>query len=162
VEITKPGVIGEIVVKGPQVMKGYWEQPEETALVLKDGWLRTGDLGSIDEDGYVFIADRLKDMIIMGGEKIYPREIEDLLYKHPAVKDAAVIGVPHSLRGEVPQAYVVLKETAAASEKELRQYCIKHLSKFKVPHKIELVDELPRSSVGKILRRLLRDKVIAS
>jgi long-chain acyl-CoA synthetase len=161
-EINKPGVVGEIVVKGPQVMKGYWEQPEETALVLKDGWLRTGDLGSLDEDGYLFIADRLKDMIIMGGEKIYPREIEDLLYTHPAVKEVAVIGVPHSLRGEVPQAYVVLKEGDAASGKELRQYCMKHLSKFKVPHKIEIVDELPRSSVGKILRRLLREKVMAS
>lgn len=162
VELTKPGAVGEILVKGPQVMKGYWEQPEETALVLKDGWLRTGDLGSIDEDGYVFIADRLKDMIIMGGEKIYPREIEDLLYTHPAVKEVAVIGVPHPLRGEVPQAYVVLKEDAAASGKELRQYCIEHLSKYKVPHKIELVDELPRSSVGKVLRRLLREKVMAS
>lgn len=160
-EITKPGVVGEILVKGPQVMKGYWEQPEETALVLKNGWLRTGDLGSMDADGYVFIADRLKDMIIMGGEKIYPREIEDLLYAHPAVKEAAVIGVPHPLRGEVPQAYVVLKETAVASEKELRQYCAEHLSKYKVPHKIELVDELPRSSVGKVLRRLLREKVMA-
>lgn len=162
VEITKPGVVGEILVKGPQVMQGYWEQPEETALVLKDGWLRTGDLGSIDEDGYVFIADRLKDMIIMGGEKIYPREIEDLLYTHPAVKEVAVIGVPHSLRGEVPQAYVVLKENSEVTNKELRQYCMKHLSKYKVPHKVELVDELPRSSVGKVLRRLLREKVIAS
>lgn len=162
VEITEPGVVGEILVKGPQVMQGYWEQPEETALVLKNGWLRTGDLGSIDEDGYVFIADRLKDMIIMGGEKIYPREIEDLLYAHPAVKEVAAIGVPHPLRGEVPQAYVVLKETAATSEKELRQYCVDHLSKFKVPHKIEIIDELPRNSVGKVLRRLLREKVVAS
>ncbi len=158
-EITEPGIVGEILVKGPQVMQGYWEQPEETALVLKDGWLRTGDLGSLDEDGYVFIADRLKDMIIMGGEKIYPREIEDLLYAHPAVKEVAAIGVPHPLRGEVPEAYVVLKETAATTEKELRQYCAEHLSKFKVPHKIEFINELPRNSVGKVLRRLLREKV---
>ncbi len=159
VEITKPGVVGEILVKGPQVMQGYWEQPEETALVLKDGWLHTGDLGSLDEEGYVFIADRLKDMIIMGGEKIYPREIEDLLYAHPAVKEVAAIGVPHPLRGEVPQAYVVLKEAAATSEKELRQYCTEHLSKFKVPHKIEFIQELPRNSVGKVLRRLLKEKI---
>lgn len=161
-EITEPGVVGEVLVKGPQVMQGYWEQPEETALVLKDGWLRTGDLGSLDEDGYVFIADRLKDMIIMGGEKIYPREIEDLLYAHSAVKEVAAIGVPHSLRGEVPQAYVVLKENAATSEKELRQYCAEHLSKYKVPHKIEFIEELPRNSVGKVLRRLLREKIEAS
>lgn len=159
VEITEPGVVGEITVKGPQVMQGYWEQPEETALVLKDGWLRTGDLASMDEDGYIFIADRLKDMIIMGGEKIYPREIEDLLYAHPAVKEVAAIGVPHPLRGEVPQAYVVLKETAATSEKELRQYCVEHLSKYKVPHKIQFVEELPRSTVGKVLRRLLREQI---
>lgn len=157
-ELHELGAVGEIVVKGPQVMQGYWGQPKETAMVLEDGWLHTGDLGSMDEDGYVFITDRLKDMIIMGGEKIYPREIEDLLYSHPAVKEAAVIGAPHSLRGEVPEAYVVLQETAATSEKELRHFCAAHLSKFKVPHKIEVVDELPRSSVGKVLRRLLRDK----
>ena len=161
-EIIEPNLVGEIVVKGPQVMQGYWEQPEETAMVLKDGWLHTGDLGSLDEDGYVFIADRLKDMIIMGGEKIYPREIEDLLYAHPAVKEVAAIGIPHPLRGEVPQAYVVLKEDAATSEKELRQYCAEHLSKFKVPSKIEFIEALPRNSVGKVLRRLLREKVEAN
>lgn len=158
-EITEPNIVGEILVKGPQVMQGYWEQPEETAMVLKDGWLHTGDLGSLDEDGYVFIADRLKDMIIMGGEKIYPREIEDLLYAHPVVKEVAAIGVPHALRGEVPQAYVVLKEDAATSEKELRQYCAEHLSKFKIPHKIEFIEALPRNSVGKVLRRLLRERL---
>jgi len=157
-EVTTPGLIGEILVKGPQVMRGYWEQPEETALVLRDGWLHTGDLGSLDEDGYVFIADRLKDMIIMGGEKIYPREIEDLLYTHPAVKEVAAVGVPHPLRGEVPEAYVVLKEGAATSEKELRHFCAAHLSKFKIPHKINMVNELPRSSVGKVLRRLIREQ----
>ncbi|NLW47643.1 MAG: long-chain fatty acid--CoA ligase [Firmicutes bacterium] len=156
-EITEPNIVGEILVKGPQVMQGYWEQPEETAMVLKDGWLHTGDLGSLDEDGYVFIADRLKDMIIMGGEKIYPREIEDLLYAHPAVKEVAVIGIPHPLLGEVPQAYVVLKQNAAISEKELRKYCAEHLSKFKVPSKIEFIEVLPRNSVGKVLRRLLRE-----
>lgn len=152
------GSVGELVVKGPQVMKGYWGHPKETAMVLKNGWLHTGDLGIMDEDGYIFITDRLKDMINVGGEKVYPREIEDLLYTHPAVKEVAVIGAPHDLRGEVPEAYVVLKETAATSEKELRHFCVEHLSKFKVPHKIEVVDALPRSSVGKVLRRLLRDK----
>lgn len=150
--------VGELVVNGPQVMKGYWGHPKETDMVLKNGWLHTGDLGIMDEDGYIFITDRLKDMINVGGEKVYPREIEDLLFTHPAVKEVAVIGAPNELRGEVPEAYVVLKEAAAASEKELRHFCIDHLSKFKVPHKIEVVDELPRSSVGKVLRRLLRDK----
>jgi long-chain acyl-CoA synthetase len=157
-ELKEFGAVGEILVKGPQVMQGYWGHPQETSMVLKDGWLYTGDLGSVDEDGYIFITDRLKDMIIMGGEKIYPREIEDLLYTHPAIKEAAVIGAPHPLRGEVPEAYVVLKETAATSEKELRHFCSEHLSKYKVPHKIEVVEELPRSSVGKVLRRLLRDR----
>ena len=156
-DITHTGEIGELVVKGPQVMQGYWRQPEETELVLKDGWLHTGDLVRMDEEGYIFVADRLKDMIIMGGEKIYPREIEDLLYTHPAVREVAVVGVPHPLRGEIPQAYVALKESAAASEKELRQFCFHHLSKFKVP-KIKLVDTLPRNSVGKVLRRLLREE----
>lgn len=156
--ITAPERIGELVVKGPQVMQGYWQKADETALVLKDGWLHTGDLVKRDAEGYLYIADRLKDMIIMGGEKIYPREIEDLLYTHPAVKEVAVIGVPHELRGEVPQAFVVLKEGATATEKELRQFCSQHLSKFKVPHKIDIVDALPRSSVGKILRRLLKEQ----
>ncbi len=158
-EITEPDLVGELVVKGPQVMQGYWNRPDETAMVLKDGWLHTGDLVKRDEDGYLYIADRLKDMIIMGGEKIYPREIEDLLYSHPAIREAAVIGVPHPLRGEVPEAYVALKAGAASSEKELRQFCAKHLAKFKVPNKINIVAELPRSSVGKVLRRLLRENV---
>lgn len=156
--ITAPERIGELVVKGPQVMQGYWQKPDETALVLKDGWLHTGDLVKRDADGYLYIADRLKDMIIMGGEKIYPREIEDLLYTHPAVKEVAVIGVPHELRGEVPQAFVVLKEGAVVTEKELKQFCSQHLSKFKVPHKVSIVDALPRSSVGKVLRRLLKEQ----
>jgi len=154
-DITNTGEVGELLVKGPQVMQGYWRQPEETELVLDNGWLHTGDLVRMDEEGYIYVADRLKDMIIMGGEKIYPREIEDLLYTHPAVREVAVVGVPHSLRGEVPQAYVALKETAATSEKELRHFCSEHLSKFKVP-RIKLVDALPRNSVGKVLRRLLR------
>ena len=157
-DITDTGNVGEITVRGPQVMQGYWQQPEETALVLRDGWLHTGDLGWMDEEGYTHITDRLKDMIISAGEKVYPREIEELLYTHPAVKEVAVIGVPHPLRGEVPHAYVALKETAATSEKELKHFCTEHLSKYKVPQKIELVDALPRSTVGKILRRLLQEK----
>jgi long-chain acyl-CoA synthetase len=159
-DLTDSGQVGEITVKGPQVMQGYWRQPEETAMFLQDGWLRTGDLGWMDEEGYTHITDRLKDMIIMAGEKIYPREIEDLLYTHPAVKEAAVVGVPHPLRGEVPHAFVALRENTAVSEKELKQFCAKHLSKFKIPQKVEIVDALPRSSVGKILRRLLKEKYL--
>ena len=142
-EITTSGEIGELLVKGPQVMQGYWNNPAETELVLTDdGWLHTGDLVYMDDDGYIFIADRLKDMIIMGGEKIYPRELEDFLYTHPAVKEVAVTGIPHPLRGEVPKAFVVLKDGAETTEKELRQYCLANLSKFKVP-KIEIIVPSP-------------------
>jgi long-chain acyl-CoA synthetase len=160
VDLTDSGQIGEICVHGPQVMSGYWRQPEETALVLQNGWLRTGDLGWMDEEGYTHITDRLKDMIIMAGEKIYPREIEELLYTHPAVKEVAVIGVPHPLRGEVPRAYVVLKENTTVSEKELKQFCARHLAKFKMPQKIEIMEELPRSTVGKILRRIIKENYL--
>lgn len=156
-EITKSGEIGELLVQGPQVMQGYWNNPEETKMVLADGWLHTGDLVYMDDDGYIFIADRLKDMIIMGGEKIYPRELEDFFYTHPAVKEVAVTGIPHPLRGEVPKAFVVLKDGVETTEKELRQYCLAHLSKFKVP-KIQIIDALPRNAVGKVLRRLLREE----
>lgn len=156
-EITTSGEIGELLVQGPQVMQGYWNNPTETEMVLTDGWLHTGDLVYMDDDGYIFIADRLKDMIIMGGEKIYPRELEDFLYRHPSIKEVAVTGIPHSLRGEVPKAFVVLKEGATTTEKELRQYCVSNLSKFKVP-KIEIIEALPRNSVGKVLRRLLKEE----
>ncbi|HEX3046909.1 MAG TPA: AMP-binding protein, partial [Bacillota bacterium] len=158
-EILTPGEIGELLVKGPQVMKGYWEQPEETTQTLQNGWLHTGDLVRMDEEGYISITDRLKDMIITGGEKIYPREVEELLYKHPAVKEVAVIGVPHPLRGEVAGAYVVLKEDTTADERELKHYCAEHLTKYKVPHTFKFVDALPRSSVGKILKQVLRESV---
>ena len=159
-EITTSGEIGELLVKGPQVMQGYWNNPAETELVLTDdGWLHTGDLVYMDDDGYIFIADRLKDMIIMGGEKIYPRELEDFLYTHPAVKEVAVVGIPHPLRGEVPKAFVVLKDGAETTEKELRQYCLANLSKFKVP-KIEIIGALPRNAVGKVLRRVLREEAV--
>jgi long-chain acyl-CoA synthetase len=156
-EIVTPGEVGELLVKGPQVMHGYWEQPEETALTLKNGWLHTGDLVRMDEAGYIYIADRLKDMIISGGEKIYPREVEDLLYTHPAVKETAVVGVTHPLRGEIPSAFVVLKEGCTVDERELKRFCAKHLTKYKVPHSFKFVEELPRSAVGKILKSVLRE-----
>ena len=150
-----PKEIGELVVKGPQVMKGYWNRPEETAQVLKDGWLYTGDIGYMDEEGYFYIVDRKKDMIIASGFNIYPREIEEVLYEHPAVKEAVVAGVPDPYRGETVKAYIVLKEGHTVTEEELNKFARKHLAAYKVPRLYEFRDELPKTSVGKILRRQL-------
>lgn len=152
------GEIGEIVVKGPQVMKGYWNQPEETAEVLKDGWLHTGDLGYMDENGYFYVVDRKKDMIIAGGYNIYPREIEEVLYEHPDVLEAVAAGVPDPYRGETVKAYIVLKEGAAVTPEEMNQYVRKYLAAYKVPRIYEFRDELPKTAVGKILRRKLVDE----
>jgi long-chain acyl-CoA synthetase len=150
-----PGEIGEIVVKGPQVMKGYWNRPEETSKVLRDGWFYTGDIGKMDEDGYFYVIDRKKDMIIAGGFNIYPREIEEVLYEHPAIQEAAVIGVPDEYRGETVKAFIVLKQGHSLTEKELDQYCRSKLASYKVPRLYEFRDSLPKSSVGKVLRRVL-------
>jgi long-chain acyl-CoA synthetase len=150
-----PNEIGEIAIKGPQVMKGYWNRPEETAQVLKDGWLLTGDLGYMDEDGYFYIVDRKKDMIIAGGFNIYPREVEEVLYEHPSIQEVVVVGVPDPYRGETVKAYVVLKEGKTVSEEELDQFARKHLAAYKVPRLYEFRDELPKTAVGKILRRAL-------
>jgi len=150
------GQIGEIVIKGPGVMKGYWNKPEETAKVLRNGWLHTGDIGYIDEDGYIYLTERKKDLIIRGGENVYPKEIEDVLHRHPQVLEAGVIGVPDPVYGEEVKAFVVLKTAGAASEKELIDFCKKHLPTYKRPKSIQLMDSLPKSAVGKILRRELR------
>lgn len=149
------GEIGELRVKGPQVMKGYWNRPEETAETIKDGWLLTGDLGYMDEQGYFYIVDRKKDMIIAGGFNIYPREIEEVLYEHPAVLEAVAAGIPDPYRGETVKAYVVLKEGAQVSEDELNQFARKHLAAYKLPRIYEFRKELPKTAVGKILRRVL-------
>ncbi|WP_269920205.1 long-chain-fatty-acid--CoA ligase [Caldifermentibacillus hisashii] len=149
------GEIGELVVKGPQVMKGYWNRPEETQEVLKDGWLHTGDMGYMDEEGYFYIVDRKKDMIIASGYNIYPREIEEVLYEHPAVKEVVVAGVPDPYRGETVKAYIVLKEGTTVTEDELNKFARKNLAAYKVPRKYEFRDELPKTTVGKILRRQL-------
>lgn len=149
------GEIGELVVKGPQVMKGYWNRPEETQEVLKDGWLHTGDMGYMDEEGYFYIVDRKKDMIIASGYNIYPREIEEVLYEHPAVKEVVVAGVPDPYRGETVKAYIVLKEDTTVTEDELYKFARKNLAAYKVPRKYEFRDELPKTTVGKILRRQL-------
>lgn len=149
------GEIGEIVVKGPQVMKGYWNNKEETDQVLKDGWLFTGDLGYMDEDGYFYVVDRKKDMIIAGGYNIYPREVEEVLYEHEGIQEAVVAGVPDAYRGETVKAYIVLKSGSTLNEEELNRFCRKHLAAYKVPKIYEFREELPKTAVGKILRRSL-------
>lgn len=152
------GEIGELAVKGPQVMKGYWNRPEETSIVLKNGWLYTGDMGTMDEDGFFAIVDRKKDVIIAGGFKIYPREVEEVLFEHPAIKEAAVAGVPDEYRGETVKAYLVLKEGAALSERELDVWCRERLAAYKVPRKVEFRDSLPKTIIGKVLRRKLLEE----
>jgi len=152
------GEVGEVVVRGPQVMKGYWNRPDETTMALHKGWLLTGDIGKMDEDGYFYIVDRKKDMVNVGGMKVYPREVEEVLFEHPAIKEAAVIGMPDSFSGEVVRAYVVLKDPAArVTEKEIIDFCVPRLAKFKVPKRVEFVSELPKTLIGKVLRRKLRE-----
>ncbi len=155
------GERGEIWMKGPTVMKEYWNNPEETAEAFVDGWLRTGDIAYMDEDYYVFIVDRTKDMIIAGGFNIYPRDIDETLYKHPKVKDVICVGIPDQYRGETVKAYVQLVAGQTATDKELIDYCREHLAAYKVPKIIEFREELPRTVTGKALRRLLRDEEIA-
>ncbi|MEN1968284.1 long-chain-fatty-acid--CoA ligase [Lentibacillus sp. N15] len=152
------GETGELAVKGPQVMKGYWNKPDETEQVLKNGWLLTGDIGYMDEQGYFYIVDRKKDMIIAGGYNIYPREVEEVLYEHEGVQEAVVAGVPDAYRGETVKAYVVPKDTYQLDEKELNHFCRKRLAAYKVPRMYEFRDELPKTTVGKILRRKLVDE----
>ncbi|WNC16567.1 long-chain fatty acid--CoA ligase [Brevibacillus brevis] len=157
-EALPPGEVGELAVKGPQVMKGYWNRPEETAAVLQDGWLLTGDVGYMDEDGYFYIVDRKKDMIIAGGYNIYPREVEEVLFEHPAVQEAAVIGVPDPYRGETVKAFVVFKQGKQASEDELEKHCRNRLAAYKIPRQYEFRSELPKTMVGKVLRRQLQEE----
>jgi len=151
------GQEGELCIRGPQVMKGYWNRPDETAIALRDGWLYTGDVARMDEDGYFYIVQRKKDMIIVSGFNVYPNEVEDVLFTHPAVLEAAVIGIPDQYRGESVKAFVVLKPGAAATVEELSEFCKANLAKYKLPSVIEIVPGLPKSAVGKVLRRELRD-----
>jgi long-chain acyl-CoA synthetase len=152
------GETGELVVKGPQVMKGYWNKPEETAQALRGGWLHTGDIARMDEEGYFFIVDRIKDMIKTVGENVYPREVEEVLFTHPKVKDVVVVGLPEEFKGEKIKAYIVLNEGMTATKEEIIQFCREKLSKFKVPKDVEFRDQLPKTLVGKVLRRVLRDE----
>ncbi|NRD78621.1 long-chain fatty acid--CoA ligase [Bacillus sp. BRMEA1] len=152
------GKAGELIIKGPQVMKGYWNRPEETAAVLKDGWLFTGDIAKMDEDGYFYIVDRKKDMIIASGFNVYPSEIEEILYQLEAVEEALVVGVPDPYRGETVKAFVKLKQGYSLTEEEIKQFGRENLAPYKAPKDVEILSELPKSSVGKLLRRVLRDQ----
>jgi long-chain acyl-CoA synthetase len=156
------GEIGELIIQGPQVMKGYWQRPTETANVLREHvrlgsgpWLHTGDIARMDEEGYFQIVDRKKDMIICGGFNVYPRDVEEVLYQHPAVQEAAVVGIPDEYRGETVKAVIVLREGMAATEDEIVAFCGHSLAKYKVPTKVEFRASLPKSTVGKVLRREL-------
>lgn len=152
------GQIGEIVTRSDLVMKGYWKNPEATASTLKNGWLHTGDVGHVDQNGYLFIMDRSKDMIISGGENIYPREIEEVLIRHPAVREVSVIGVPDPKWGEAIKAVVSLNPGMSAGEQELIDFCRDHIASYKKPKSVDFVDELPKSNIGKLLKRELRDR----
>lgn len=149
------GEIGEIVVKGPQVMTEYWKQPAETANVLKGGWLYTGDIGYMDQDGFFAVVDRKKDMVKVGGENVYPREVEEVLFQHPKILDCVVAGVPDEKYGDRIKAYVVLKPGCAATPDEMTGFCRGKLAKYKLPRDVEFRDSLPKNMVGKMLRRLL-------
>ena len=156
--------VGEIIIKGPQVMKGYWNMPAETANALRvgpdgqPGWFYSGDIGYMDRDGYFHITDRKKDMIIAGGYNIYPADVEAVLFEHPAVKEAAVVGVPDPRRGETVKAFIVLKEGETATEEEIITFSRERLAAYKAPRIIEFRDDLPKSIIGKVLRRTLREE----
>lgn len=155
--IVPVGEDGELCIRGPQVMKGYWNRPDETAIALRDGWLYTGDVARMDEDGFFYIVQRKKDMIIVSGFNVYPNEVEDVLFTHPAILEAVVIGVPDQYRGEAVKAFIVLRPSATATADEVMEFCRANLAKYKVPSLIEFMPSLPKSAVGKVLRRELRE-----
>jgi long-chain acyl-CoA synthetase len=152
------GEVGELIVKGPNVMKGYYKMPEDTKQALRDGWLYTGDLAKQDEEGYFYIVDRKKDMVLVGGYNVYPREVEEVLYNHESIVEAAVIGEPDENYGEVVKCFIVASDKSL-TEADITAYCKQHLAVYKIPSKIEFLDELPKNATGKILRRALRQAV---
>ncbi|NLB18667.1 MAG: long-chain fatty acid--CoA ligase [Syntrophomonadaceae bacterium] len=160
-EEVEQGQIGELVVKSPYVMMGYWNNPEETAKQLKDGWLHTGDLAYMDEEYYVFIVDRTKDMIIAGGYNIFPAEVDGVIFGYPKVADVMCVGIPHEYRGETLKAFIVPKAGETITAEEITEFCRTKLAAYKIPKEVEFRTELPRSSVGKALRRILREEEIA-
>jgi long-chain acyl-CoA synthetase len=156
-KILEPGETGEICVRGGNVMQGYWKQPEETAKVMRDEWLLTGDIGHRDDEGYFFITDRKKDMLLVNGINVYPREIEEVIYKFPGVKEAAVIGIPDARKGEQALAYVSAQEGMTINEKSLHDFLRERLADYKVPKRIVTIPALPRNPTGKILKTALRE-----
>jgi long-chain acyl-CoA synthetase len=153
-----PNQVGELIVKGPQVMLGYWNHPEETAHAIRDGWLYTGDIVYMDEDGYLFVVDRKKDMAIIGGYNVFPSEIDEVLYEYPKIKEAVALAIPHTSRGEALKAFIVPKPGETITVPELVAFCRQKLASYKVPKLFEFREELPKSAVGKILRRALREE----
>ncbi len=155
------GTAGELIVRGPNVMKGYYKMPEETQAAIRDGWLYTGDIATMDEEGYFYIVDRKKDIVLVGGYNVYPREIEEVLYQHPDIVEAAVLGVPDPNLGEVVKSYVVSKNPDL-TETDVLNYCSEHLAKYKIPSSVDFLEELPKNTTGKILRRALKEQVVSS
>ena len=145
------------LARGPQLMRGYWNLADETAEALRGGWMHTGDAGTMDDEGYIYIQDRVKDMIVSGGENVYPRVVEDVLFQHPAVADAAVIGVPDKQWGETVMAILVLKEGETATEEEIIEHCRDKLGGFERPRSVNFIEELPRNPSGKVVKRELRE-----
>jgi len=154
------GDVGELVCKGPNVMRGYYKDRKATREALRGGWLHTGDLGRMDEEGYIYIIDRKKDMIVSGGENIYPREVEELLYHHPKIRDVAVIGIPDPIWGESVKAFIVLKNVETMKEEEVIEYCKSHLASYKKPKSVEFAENLPRNPSGKVLKTVLRERYL--
>jgi long-chain acyl-CoA synthetase len=155
-DILPAGQLGEIAIKGPNVMKGYFNRPEETAEVIREGWFLSGDIGKLDEEGFVYVVDRAKDMVNISGFKVWPREVEEVLSKHNAVIEAAVIGIPDPISGEAVKAFVVLKKGAQLAEKEIIDFCRDRIAVYKAPHYVKFIDALPRNPSGKVLKRELR------
>jgi len=158
--VLSPGEIGEIVDSGPIVVPGYWQKPEETRYAIRDGWLYTGDVGKMDENGWFYVIDRKKDMIVASGYKVWPRDVEDVIYQHPAVKETAVVGVPDSYRGETVKAFIALKDGMqdSVSEEDMISFCKQRMAAYKYPRQVEIVDDIPKTLTGKFLRRSLREK----
>jgi fatty-acyl-CoA synthase len=152
------GEAGELVVRCPHMMTGYYNRPEATQDTIVDGWLHTGDMAYLDEDGYLYIVDRLKDMIVSGGENVYPAEIEKVLLQLPAIDEVSVVGIPDDKWGEVPKAYIVCKNATPPSKDDIIAFCRQHLAGYKIPRHIELIDELPKNPAGKVLKKVLRQQ----
>jgi long-chain acyl-CoA synthetase len=152
-----PGAEGEIAIRGPQVAKGYWQRPEETAATFRDGWLFTGDIAYMDEEGYFFITDRKKDMVLVGGYNVYPREVDEVLFQHPDVKEAATVGVPHKSHGEVLKAFIVPRDGAELKKSDIVAFCREKLASYKIPRRVVFMDDLPKTAIGKVKKNELRD-----